>query len=143
MRGKGKGKGGFPDNLCLFLASHNPTSIRLAAEAVQERIGEGKKTCKVRFGQIQGMADNVSLGLLGMRDEMEAARRGVVEKGEEKRNEVMVPKVYKTLCWGSVQELMHYLGRRAVENASACERLRDGRGEYWKELRRRIFRLEG
>ena len=51
----------------------------------------------------------------------------------------VTPKIYKCLTWGSVQECLGYLFRRAVENSSGTERMRDGLLANMKELRRRTL----
>lgn len=53
----------------------------------------------------------------------------------------IVPKLYKCLTWGSIQECMQYLFRRAVENSGGTDRMRDGMAAYKSELRRRMSRL--
>lgn len=61
------------------------------------------------------------------------------EKKSEK-TEVVIPKVFKCLTWGSVQECMQYLFRRAVENSGGTDRMRDGLFANIGELRRRMLR---
>jgi proline dehydrogenase len=46
--------------------------------------------------------------------------------------------VYKCLTWGSVQECMQYLLRRAVENSGGTVRMKDGYAAYLGELKRRM-----
>ena len=61
----------------------------------------------------------------------------------EKKNDktdVVIPKVFKCLTWGTVQECMQYLFRRAVENSGGTDRMRDGLSANFHELRRRILR---
>lgn len=49
-----------------------------------------------------------------------------------------VPGVFKYLAWGTAEECLHYLLRRAVENKGAAQRTKDMamalRGELWRRL---------
>ena len=80
------------------------------------------------------MADELSCSLLSEREQM-------LQEDEAKKRTPMVPKIYKCLSWGSVEECLHFLMRRTVENASAAERIKEGMGEVKRELRRRILRF--
>ncbi|RAL04484.1 putative proline oxidase Put1 [Aspergillus ibericus CBS 121593] len=104
----------------LFVASHNGESVRKACALYRQRVVSGLPSIPVEVGQLQGMADEVSLGMVA----------GSAE-GE-------VPGVFKCLAWGSTEECLHFLLRRAVENQSAMERTRDTaralREEAWRRL---------
>ncbi|RAL06733.1 putative proline oxidase Put1, partial [Aspergillus homomorphus CBS 101889] len=106
----------------LFVASHNGESVTKACTLYQQRRKEGRKTIPVEVGQLQGMADEVSLGMV-------AAGGGHAEAK---------PGVFKCLAWGSTEECLHFLLRRAVENQSAMQRTRDTaqalRGEAWRRM---------
>ncbi|GAM90418.1 hypothetical protein ANO11243_084610 [Dothideomycetidae sp. 11243] len=122
----------------LFIAGHNAVSIRKACETLRELAEHGKTHPSVRFGQLQGMADDVSCELLAMgeRERARAAAKdnsnaGVVRAGA-------APAVYKCLTWGSVQECMQFLVRRATENRGATDRMRACFPEMRAELRRRM-----
>ncbi|RAK72662.1 putative proline oxidase Put1 [Aspergillus fijiensis CBS 313.89] len=105
----------------LFVASHNGESVAKACALYQQRQREGRKTIPVEVGQLQGMADEVSLGM-------------VVAGGHAEAK----PGVFKCLAWGSTEECLHFLLRRAVENQSAMQRTRDTaqalRGEAWRRM---------
>ncbi|KAI2891637.1 hypothetical protein CBS11852_6036 [Aspergillus niger] len=67
----------------LFLATHNIESAVAAHELHQARLQAGLSTGRVEFGQLLGMADGVSFGLLQLKDQNNVA-----------------PGVYKCLTWG-------------------------------------------
>ncbi|KAG8159962.1 hypothetical protein KVR01_010599 [Diaporthe batatas] len=106
----------------MVLASHNAESVRRARAAAAAGTGGGE----VAFAQLQGMADEVSCGIL-------AAGQG---QGQDRGK---APRAYKYLVWGSTGECMKYLLRRAQENKDAVQRTRDGRdamrAEVWRRLR--------
>jgi hypothetical protein len=110
----------------LFLAGHNPASVNAAIDLMQSLSSAGKLHIKPEFGQLQGMADELGCSVLQRAD-------GLREQGA-----VAVPLVYKCLTWGSVQECMQYLLRRAVENSGGTARMKDGYRAYVGELRRRV-----
>lgn len=104
----------------LFVASHNGVSVRKACALYRQRAQSGLPLIPVEVGQLQGMADEVSLGMV------------------EGSTDGAAPGVFKCLAWGSTEECLHFLLRRAVENQSAMERTRDTaralRGEAWRRL---------
>ena len=110
----------------LCLAGHNPASVNAAIDLMQSLSSAGKLHIKPEFGQLQGMADELGCSVLQRAD-------GLREQGA-----VAVPLVYKCLTWGSVQECMQYLLRRAVENSGGTVRMKDGYRAYVGELRRRV-----
>jgi proline dehydrogenase len=114
----------------LFLAGHNPASVNAAIDLMQTLSSAGKLQIKPEFGQLQGMADELGCSVLQRADGL---RERAAEEGR-----VAVPLVYKCLTWGSVQECMQYLLRRAVENSGGTARMKDGYRAYVGELRRRV-----
>ena len=106
----------------LFLASHNKPSVLAAHALHQSRIQVGLPTVPVGFGQLQGMSDEVSFGLLALK-----------QKGGQ------MPEVYKCSTWGSMSECLAYLLRRAVENRDAVSRTGDElnalRSEAWRRIK--------
>ncbi|GLA46064.1 proline dehydrogenase [Aspergillus niger] len=104
----------------LFVASHNGVSVQKACALYRQRAQSGLPLIPVEVGQLQGMADEVSLGMV------------------EGSTDGAAPGVFKCLAWGSTEECLHFLLRRAVENQSAMERTRDTaralRGEAWRRL---------
>lgn len=115
----------------LFLAGHNPASVGAAIDLMQSLAVAGKLHVKPDFGQLQGMADELGCSALQRADQLR-------EKQKEAGSRVAVPLVYKCLTWGSVQECMQYLLRRAVENSGGTARMKDGYAAYLGEAKRRI-----
>ncbi|KUI61017.1 hypothetical protein VP1G_08210 [Cytospora mali] len=126
----------FPDTH-LFLAGHNSESIRMACETVRTQVKSGKKVGVLRFGQLQGMADEVSCKLLQQGEE--ARNCDGLSEDEAEIQRQMIPMAYKCLTWGSVQECLQFLLRRAIENRGATERMRAAFPELKAELRRRML----
>ncbi|KAH0401622.1 proline oxidase Put1, partial [Aureobasidium melanogenum] len=112
----------------LFLAGHNSDSIRKAYALYQGLLQKGDTPPPIKFGQLLGMADDISCELLAMGD----------NAAEQVDKKATAPMVYKCMNWGSVRECMHYLVRRATENQSAAQRMQSTVGVMQKELRRRI-----
>jgi len=110
--------------LKLFVAGHNEVSVKKAIALEKEMRGSGSGT-RLEYGQIQGMADELSCSLLQM--------GRLAEKGG------LVPRAYKATVWGSTQECMQYLVRRAVENKAATLRTKEWRvgakNEMWRRVR--------
>jgi len=119
------------EEINLLLAGHNTESIRKAARLASELAAQSKLKVRPDFGQLQGMADDIGCELLQIADDVKA-------RGPSASAEPYIPKVYKCLTWGSVQECMQYLTRRLVENRGAAERMKMGASEFRKELLRRI-----
>lgn len=114
-----KGDRPFP-SVNLFLASHNKASMLAAHELQQQRIDAGLPTVPVGFGQLQGMSDEVSFGLLQLKGSGDA------------------PEVYKCSTWGSMGECLAYLMRRAIENRDAVSRTGDEFAALRAEFGRRL-----
>lgn len=112
----------------LFLAGHNSDSIRKAYALYQGLLQRGDTPPPIKFGQLLGMADDISCELLAMGDKAAA----------QTEKTASAPMVYKCMNWGSVRECMHYLVRRATENQSAALRMQSTVSVMQKELRRRI-----
>ncbi|KAI9897965.1 hypothetical protein N3K66_006325 [Trichothecium roseum] len=92
----------------LLLAGHNMGSIEAAHRLHRQRTRDGLPTVPVAFAQLHGMADRVSLELLRM-------------GGADGQR----PSVYKCSTWGTMDECLAYLARRATENRDAASRTRD------------------
>lgn len=80
------------------------------------------------YAQLQGMADEVSLELLQGFESAEASVGATP---------MAAPNVFKLLTWGSVQECMGFLLRRAIENTEAVGRTKDSQVAMFGELKRR------
>ena len=113
------------------VAGHNDTSVERALAVQQKEVQAGRCPRGLEFGQIQGMADEITCNLAQMRNRKSTADSDSIE---------LLPRVYKALSWGTVQELMQNLIRRAIENRAAVERTKEWRHGLWKELVHRIRR---
>ena len=120
----------------LMLASHNKDSVQKAYCLHRSRILAGEPTIELEFGQLQGMADEVSCGLLKL-CYGEGMDKEVAGK-DAKLVEAVVPKAYKCLAWGSTQECMQFLVRRAIENRGSMDRTYEWVLGLRKELLRRM-----
>ncbi len=115
----------------LFLASHNAESVRNAYSTWRSRKEAGLPTLKLEFGQLQGMADEVSCGLVQLRQQISS-------EDSSASKEDLSPKAFKCLSWGTTQECMNFLFRRAIENRDALDRTRYWMAGLKQELWRRI-----
>ncbi|XP_053120291.1 hydroxyproline dehydrogenase [Hemicordylus capensis] len=100
----------------LIVATHNEASVMHAVQRMAE-MGINKNAGPVSFGQLLGMCDQVSLAL---------GQAGYA--------------IYKSIPYGSVEEVIPYLIRRAHENQSVLLGIRKERDLLRLELRRRILR---
>lgn len=121
----------------LFLATHNDESIKRCYQIQKSVITAGKSHIELGYGQLQGMADEISCGLLQRRE------RGKEPACGESAKLAASPQVFKCLTYGSTQECLKFLLRRVKENSDAL-----GRTKYWvagfqKELWRRFTRVFG
>ncbi|MCJ1350182.1 MAG: proline dehydrogenase [Icmadophila ericetorum] len=130
---EGKQDSKFPQ-VNLVIASHNLTSVEkgMAVRNVQAMRGEEK--IDLVYGQLQGMADDVTCELINAGREAEKVAK---EAGGGKVLEI--PRAYKYLVWGTVSECLQYLIRRAEENREAITRAGESVVAMRKELKRRVF----
>lgn len=103
-----------PDHYRIIVATHNEESVRGAAKRMEE-LGIDKDGGSVCFGQLLGMCDHVSLTL---------AKEGYA--------------VYKSVPYGSVDDTLPYLVRRAQENRTVLQGIRKERDLLRQELNRRM-----
>uniref|UniRef100_A0AAQ5Y7Y7 Proline dehydrogenase n=1 Tax=Amphiprion ocellaris TaxID=80972 RepID=A0AAQ5Y7Y7_AMPOC len=103
-----------PDGYRIIVATHNEESVRRAAKRMEE-LGIDKDGGSVCFGQLLGMCDHVSLTL---------AKEGYA--------------VYKSVPYGSVDDTLPYLVRRAQENRTVLQGIRKERDLLRQELNRRM-----
>lgn len=130
-RNLGFGENSFP-SMQLFIAGHNQKSVTMALRSMQDLSEQGALKVVPDFGQLQGMADELGSQILD-RASMLGKHNG------QQQTSPAIPRVYKCLTWGSIQECMQYLVRRAVENAGGTGRMKDGTRAYAAEVRRRII----
>lgn len=126
---EGSGISEHPKTL-LFLATHNQSSVQTALKAYRERIINGQQSVQLEFGQLQGMADDVSSNLL---EEIRTA----AEADPSSPNSI-APRVYKYLTWGTLTECLGYLYRRALENKGVSQRASDLARYLGTELMNRL-----
>ncbi|OCT50110.1 carbapenem antibiotics biosynthesis protein carD [Cladophialophora carrionii] len=115
----------FP-RVSLVLATHNAESVRLARELRDEQARNGEERIELAYGQLMGMADNVSCEVV----QTARTRR----ESHSSNPDVEVPKAYKYLVWGRMGECMKYLLRRAHENKDAVSRTVEARRALGREL---------
>ncbi|KAL2101813.1 hypothetical protein ACEWY4_003574 [Coilia grayii] len=109
-----------PGRYQIIVATHNENSVRHTAIRMGV-LGIQRDGGSVCFGQLLGMCDHVSLTL---------AQQGFA--------------VYKSVPYGSVDDTLPYLVRRAQENRTVLQGIRKERDLLRQELRRRIrHRLTG
>jgi proline dehydrogenase len=118
----------------LFLAGHNSDTIRMALGLATELDRQGKLYVHPEFGQLMGMADDIGCETVQFGENLRQKydSEGVSPVGR------FIPRVYKCLQWGTIQETMLYLVRRAVENAAAVDRIKESATAAKKELWRRL-----
>ena len=115
----------------VVIASHNAATVQKAQELRRGQAARGEELTHLSFAQLQGMADEVSCSLI-------AAARAC--EGDEK---AVREKVFKCTTWGSMQECLNYLLRRAAENKDAAGRTSETRAAMQAELGRRLRALVG
>ena len=130
---KGVPEQDFP-KMQLFLAGHNAISVSKASNLIRDLQDQGRLKTLPEFGQLQGMADQLGCELLQHGEDTLARASGTMSA-----RPIAVPRVYKCLTWGSIQECMQYLVRRAVENHGATGAVKDGMPALARELRRRMI----
>ncbi|XMA12129.1 hypothetical protein WAI453_004920 [Rhynchosporium graminicola] len=121
--------------VALMLASHNSESIKKAYAIQKSLIENDKPIIKLEYGQLQGMADEISCGLLQL------CERGTKSSAIEDK---LRPRAFKCLAWGSTQECLQFLLRRVKENGDAVSRTGSWVSGFRKEIWRRVktnFRL--
>ena len=121
--------------VAFVLASHNHETVKKATALRMEQIERGEPKIEMAYGQLMGMADEVSCELV-----MTAKARAMVPT---ERRESMGPKVYKYAVWGSVGECAKYLVRRAQENRDAVSRAKGTRAALKAEIVARLRPFRG
>lgn len=111
------------------MASHNEKSVEHARKIRDEQAQAGTERIEFAYGQLMGMADNVSTKLVQV-----AKERSELPESQG----LDIPRAYKYLVWGSVAECSKYLLRRAQENRDAVTRTVEARQALGKEVARRM-----
>jgi hypothetical protein len=115
----------------VVLATHNAASVALAQRLRREQRARGEELTPLAFAQLQGMADEVSCGLLAASAESGKDAAAVKER------------VLKLTVWGTMTECLNYLLRRAAENKDAASRTSDTRRAMGREIGRRVKKVFG
>ena len=116
----------------VFLAGHNIQTIQTAVALSRNLARQHRLASPTQFGQLSGMADEVSSRLLDyMEEDMQREKPGA--KGR------LPIESFKCLTWGSMKDCMHFLSRRAIENQGAAARLAESTRDVRRELVRRLL----
>lgn len=111
----------------VMLATHNTQSVDKAMALYKERDHKGQPVQKLVFAQLMGMADEISMKL---------ARDIKGMEGEAKNGSEV--SVYKYSVWGSLEDCLLYMLRRAEENQDAAARSRVTAGLMAREIVSRL-----
>lgn len=130
----------------VMLATHNATSAREALRLYQELIRSGISKWgpeiglqSLTFAQLKGMADELSFELTSKIEEMQTTQQqnhGIVANKDDRYPSIGV---YKYSVWGTLQECLLYMLRRAEENKDAVDRTKETAAMTAKELLRRLI----
>lgn len=118
----------FP-SISLVMAGHNKGSFAKAQRIRNAQVSSNEARVDLAYGQLMGMAENVSCGLVVA---------GQLAKENDRESMIDIPKAYQYLVWGTVGECNQYLVRRAEENKDALSRTKESRKALGKELLRRL-----
>ena len=116
----------------LMIASHNIDSIKYAISRM-DSLNIQRDSGEVFFGQLLGMCDQGTLTL-------------VIHQSVKPRSLVTFPlgqagySVYKYVPFGPVNEVLPYLSRRAQENRSLLDGVKNERKMLFNEIARRLAR---
>ncbi|XP_069135497.1 hydroxyproline dehydrogenase-like [Argopecten irradians] len=102
-----------PGKCSAIIASHNEETVAKAVKRIVE-LKINPRCGSLFFGQSYGMSDHVTNTL----------------------SELKMP-VYKSIPYGSVEDTLAYLSRRAMENRSVLERAQREKTLMWKALKSR------
>ncbi|KAK6338933.1 proline dehydrogenase [Orbilia brochopaga] len=112
-------------NVGMVIATHNQESVDAAMTLLRQLKATGGHTLQrkdITFAQLAGMADEVSMSVIN----------GDASAGEPVN-------VVKYIPWGTMEECVKYLLRRADENKDSLKRTGSTRRAAWDELWRRVF----
>lgn len=113
----------------LILAGHNSDSFVKAQKIRDAQVSSGEPRVDLAYGQLMGMAENISCGLV---------HTGQLAEKNGRNSAVDIPRAYQYLVWGTVGECSQYLVRRAEENKDALSRTKESRKALGRELLRRL-----
>lgn len=118
--------------VALVLATHNHATVKKAMSLRKQQTDRGVKKIDMVYGQLMGMADEISCELV-------LAKRPSTAMTRDEKSQIEGPRAFKYLVWGSVKECTKYLLRRAEENRDAVLRAKETRVALFNELRRRFI----
>ncbi|KAK6435344.1 proline dehydrogenase [Oleoguttula sp. CCFEE 5521] len=107
----------------VMLATHNAETVALAQTLRRAQTASSTPHTPLVFAQLQGMADEVSMSLI-------ASNKGDNTTGPSER-------VFKATNWGTMEQCLNYLLRRAAENKDAASRTAGTRRAMGSEIWRR------
>ncbi|KAH7136402.1 FAD-linked oxidoreductase-like protein [Dactylonectria macrodidyma] len=139
-----KVSGSKPWNAEIMLATHNQASVDKALSRWKVsghtlptmKSPNGGTVQSLSFAQLMGMADEVSLGLVSEGKESKVSE---YEKSSGSSESLPPIGVYKYTIWGSFEECLLYMLRRAEENQDAVARTRGTAVEVVREIGRRVI----
>ena len=112
----------------VMLATHNTASVEKAMSLYQSRTHAGQPVQKLVFAQLMGMADEISMKLAA---DIKAMQADAQKPGSD-------VSVYKYSVWGSLEDCLLYMLRRAEENQDAAARSRVTAGLMLREIGERV-----
>lgn len=110
----------------VVLATHNAISVGKAQTLRRAQAAQGIPLTELAFAQLQGMADEVSCGMIAQAKASGGSPGAVQER------------VVKCTTWGSMYQCLNYLLRRAAENKDAAGRTIESRKAAQAEIGRRL-----
>ncbi|KAF3939787.1 hypothetical protein ABW19_dt0200365 [Dactylella cylindrospora] len=110
----------------IVVATHNQDSVTNAMKLLKSGAGQDKE---IVFAQLAGMADEVSMSVIN----------GNFTADGEGEGDGLGVNVVKYIPWGTMEECVKYLLRRADENKDSLKRTDETRRAAWREVWRRAF----
>ncbi|KAJ9633791.1 hypothetical protein H2199_009238 [Coniosporium tulheliwenetii] len=123
----------------VMLATHNSRSVHKALELWSNTGGDKSRTKSLTFGQLMGMADEVSLSVSAEIGRLQPQQQ---QHSAGKRDQQDFPQlgVYKYTIWGPFKDCFLYMLRRAEENKDAVARSKESVMAILTELKARLLR---
>ena len=118
--------------ISVFLATHNARSVSRAMAIRNAQAIANQPRPDLAYGQLFGMADEVSTKILAVRRE-----------ALDGNTSIDFPLAFKCVCWGTTGQCLNYLLRRAAENKDAVLRTGETRRAMGTEILRRVKAMFG
>lgn len=135
-----------------ILATHNRNSIERMRDIRQKQLHDKLPLGDVAYAQLMGMADELSLSLTQPREVssvpwilsymFKTSLRPLYFNNSSFLSQNTIEediKIFKYTVWGTTEECMMYLLRRADENRDAIDRSSGSRRALWRELWARVL----